>query len=87
MANWRTSSDGPYIAPDGAHYFRPLTLEVEIGTGGVEVQRLQPDGTTWVVIETEGTISASGIYRIERANSPTIRIVATGNAAFSVRGH
>lgn len=85
MAGWRTSSE-PLEIRKGKKYFNPMKLEVEAGTGDVQIQRLKPDGQTWTTIEGEGTLSESGIYSIERRNSPPLRVIAIGDAKFKVWG-
>ncbi|MFX0547350.1 hypothetical protein ACEWPL_017580 [Roseovarius sp. S1116L3] len=85
MADWLTSSE-PLILSERPDHYKPLTLQIEVGSGTVEVQRLQSDGVTWSTIEVEGTLTASGIYKVDRSNSPELRIIATGDAKFSAVG-
>lgn len=86
MATWRTSTE-PLTLSEGKHYSPNSWLQVEPGTGNVQIQLLQSDGLTWYTPTNEDhTTDVAGAMRIERRNAPTIRILATGNAQFALTG-
>jgi len=63
-----------------------VVLEVDLTTGNVQVQRLMSDNTTWVTVENDdnANITAPGLYRWPKSNNPLLRIIATGDAKFSI---
>ena len=86
MATWRTSAE-PLTLSEGTHYSPNSWLQVEPGTGDVQIQLLQADGVTWYTpADEDHTIDVEGAMRIERRNAPAIRILATGNAQFALTG-
>jgi hypothetical protein len=75
------------ILPVGAHYSNANALEVIPNGGAVAVQLLEADGVTWYTpAAAENTITEKGVVSIERRNMPTVRILATGGAVFSITG-
>ncbi|RYH10102.1 hypothetical protein [Tropicimonas sp. IMCC6043] len=70
----------PENEQDFPHYASPATLQVAAGTGGVELQHRDPAGN-WATFET---ISVAGVHKLDVANMPAIRLVATGDAQYQV---
>ncbi len=86
MPAWRTSTE-PLTLSEGQHDSPNNWLQVEPGTGNVQIQLLQADGQTWYTpANTDHTVDIAGAVKIERRNAPAIRIVATGNAQFNMTG-
>lgn len=83
MVKWHDEYEPIILQQTGAGN-GAMSLQVEVGSGAVLVNRLTSDGETWVPIESEGILTESGIYKIDRDYSPTLKIEATGDAKFSL---
>lgn len=76
-----TTSDVTIFDTDARPWSKDLVLDVDAGTGTVEIQRLDSDGTTWTAVET---ISADEQKIVDMVNAPSRRFHATGDAQFRV---
>lgn len=86
MSNWYTSA-APLVLKEGEHHLPEVHLQVEPGTGNVQIQFLRSDGTTWFTpANPDYTIAAEDVVQLERRNAPPTRILATGNAKFAFFG-
>lgn len=80
---WFTASE-PQIIGAGKHFTSPAVLTVDPGTGNVQVQ-FKNSEDAWTTPEDEAyTIAAFGAYEIPRANVSATRILATGDAVFTL---
>jgi len=80
---WNTSA-APYDLSAGEKYFAPITITVEPGDGSVQIQLKNSAGTFVTPAAAEYTITAAGPIQLERANTPEMRVIATGTAKFEV---
>jgi hypothetical protein len=63
-----------------------LNVTCVVNTGDVQFQIKDAQDVWFTPTESSYTILASNLVRLPRANMPEVRILATGNATFSVAG-
>ncbi|WP_282063798.1 hypothetical protein [Roseobacter litoralis] len=80
---WNDSTT-PYELSPGERHIRPNTVVVEPNGGTVQIQFRNSAGTWVTPDDTAYTIAATGPVRLNRSNTPAIRIIATGAARFEV---
>jgi hypothetical protein len=80
---WNDSGT-PYDLAPGAHYERPSTVVVEPNGGTVQIQFRNSAGVWTTPDDIAYTIANAGPVRLNRANTPAMRILATGAARFEV---
>lgn len=86
MADWYDSAT-PITLGNGPAGAEPATIVADVGTGNVQIQFKDQTGAWFTPADAEYTIATSdNVVRIERSNSPAVRILATGNAVFQVWG-
>ena len=83
---WYTSADDDVIAYAAGPGAEDLNITCVVGTGNVQFQVKDEDGDWFTPSEASYTVTASNLVRLPRANMPDVRILATGNATFSVAG-
>ena len=83
---WYDSSDTEVIAYAAGAHAVDLNVTCVVGTGDVQFQVKDDQGNWFTPTEASFTVLASNLVRLPRANMPDIRILATGNAKFSVEG-
>lgn len=83
---WYDSTDLDIIAYAAGPHAEDLNVTCFVGTGDVQFQVKDPDGNWFTPSEASYTVLASNLVRLPRANMPDVRILATGNAKFSVEG-
>ena len=77
--SWTSASKVfPENEQDFPHYSGPATLQTDPGTGSVELQHRNAAGA-WAAF---ATITEAGVHKIDVANMPAIRLVATGDAQY-----
>ena len=64
-----------------------LNVTCIVNTGNVQFQIKDENGIWFTPTEASFTITDSSLIRLPTANMPDIRILATGNAIFSVAGN
>lgn len=63
-----------------------LNVTCVVNTGNIQFQVKDNNGNWFTPTEASYTVNASNLVRLPRANMPDIRILATGDATFSVSG-
>jgi hypothetical protein len=63
-----------------------LNITCIVNSGDVQFQVKDQNDMWFTPSEASYTVLASNVVRLPRANMPDIRILATGNATFSVAG-
>lgn len=74
----------PLEIPAGENFVRPMTLVVEPNGGTVQVQFRDSAGTWTTPASGDYTLTEAGPVRVERSNTPPMRVAATGGAKFEV---
>ncbi len=74
------------IAKAGSPHSEDLNVVCFTGSGDVQFQVQDPDGNWFTPSEASYTVASSNVVRLPRANMPDVRIIATGDAKFSVSG-
>lgn len=80
---WNNSAT-PYDVSPGEHHLRPTTVVVDPNGGTVQIQFSNSSGAWVTPDDTAYTIATAGPIRLNRANTPAMRIIATGAARFEV---
>ena len=80
---WNASTT-PYAIDPGEKHHRPMTIVVEPNGGSVQIQLRDSAGLWFTPDAAEYTLTLAGPTRVERANTPRMRIIATGGAKFEV---
>ncbi|MDV7144154.1 hypothetical protein R3X27_15820 [Tropicimonas sp. TH_r6] len=75
MSTWQTD---PFVTEEFPHWAKPATLDVDPGSGNVQLERRNAAGE-WEGFETFDT---AGVYKIEVVNCPEMRINPTVDASF-----
>ena len=71
----------------GQHYSSAINLQTEMAASGdVQLQLRGSDGEWFTPDDASYTITVTDTFRIERRNGRALRIIATGDAVFSVTG-
>lgn len=83
---WYNSTNLDVIASAAGPHAVDLNVTCFVGTGNVQFQVKDPSGNWFTPSEASFTVLASNLVRLPRANMPDTRIIATGNAQFSVEG-
>lgn len=78
IGTW-TSADTVFTS-DFFPWSNPLTIEVDAGSGTVEIQH-QADGGSWVAFEV---LSADTVKKIDTKNMPDLTFHATGDAKYRI---
>jgi len=63
-----------------------LNVTCIVNTGNIQFQIKDNNDAWFTPTEASYTVSASNCVRLPRANMPDVRILATGDATFSVAG-
>jgi len=74
----------PRDIPSGENYVRPMTIVVEPNGGTVQIQFRDSAGVWTTPASDDYALTQAGPVRLERSNTPAMRIVATGDAKFEV---
>ena len=83
---WYSSADTAVIAQIGGPSAPDLNVTCVVGTGTVQFQ-VKDDQDAWFTpADASYTVSVSNVIRMPRANMPDMRVLATGNALFSIAG-
>lgn len=83
---WYTSADTDVIAQIGGPSAPDLNVTCLVGTGSVVFQ-VKDDQDAWFTpADASYTVTVSNVIRMPRANMPDMRVLATGNAKFSITG-
>tara|TARA_R110000822_G_scaffold186657_4_gene325621 strand:+ start:453 stop:737 length:285 start_codon:yes stop_codon:yes gene_type:complete len=91
---WYTAADNSEADPVGtdviAYASGPhavdLNVSCVVNTGNIQFQ-IQDNNQAWFTpSEASYTVLASNLVRLPRANMPDIRVLATGDATFSITG-
>lgn len=83
---WYTSSDTDVVAYASGPHAVDLNVTCVVGTGNIQFQVKDHLGNWFTPEESSYTVLASNLVRLPRANMPDVRILATGDAKFSVAG-
>ncbi|WP_262386612.1 hypothetical protein ROLI_045270 (plasmid) [Roseobacter fucihabitans] len=80
---WHNSTTPFDVAP-GKNHDLPMTIVLEPNGGSAQIQLRDSAGAWFTPDAADFTLTQAGPYRVERANTPGMRIIATGNATFEV---
>jgi hypothetical protein len=83
---WFTSADTDVIAYAAGPHAVDLNVTCVVGSGNVQFQVKDQAGDWFTPSESSYTVIDSNLVRLPRANMPDVRILATGDAAFTVQG-
>ena len=83
---WYVSTDLTVIAYAAGPHAVDLNVTCVVGTGTVVFQVKNHLGAWFTPSEASYTVLASNLVRLPRANMPDVRILATGDATFSIEG-
>jgi len=83
---WYTSADLDVIALAAGPHAVDLNVTCFVGTGDVQFQVKNPTGGWFTPSESAYTVVDSNLVRLPRANMPDVRVLASGNAQFSIEG-
>lgn len=80
---WNNSTT-PFYIDAGENHHRPLTIVVDPNGGSAQLQLRSSSGAWFTPGHPDYTMAEAGPYRVERANTPEMRVIATGAALFEV---
>jgi len=83
---WYTATDLAVIAQAAGPSAVDLNVTCIVHTGTIQFQIKDELGAWFTPAESSYTVIDSNLVRMPRANMPDMRILATGNATFSVQG-
>ena len=83
---WFDSTDLEVIAYAAGPHAVDLNVVCVVNTGDIQFQVKDANGDWFTPSEASYTVSDSNLVRLPRSNMPDIRILATGDATFSVYG-
>jgi len=83
---WYTAADIDVISYAAGPSAVDLNVTCVVNTGSVVFQVKDENDAWFTPSEASYTVLASNVVRLPRANMPDIRILATGDATFSVAG-
>lgn len=84
--NSDTGTEEDIIAQAGGFHAIDLNIVCVTKTGTIQFQVQDDLGVWFTPTESAYTIQDSNVVRLPRANMPAIRIIATGDAVFSIYG-
>lgn len=83
---WYTAADTDVIARAAGPHAVDLNITCVVNSGNVQFQVKDNLGNWFTPAEASYTVLDSNLVRLPRANMPDVRIIATGDATFSVEG-
>lgn len=83
---WYTSVDVDVIAQIGGPSAPDLNVTCIVNTGNIQFQVKDELGAWFTPADASYTVTVSNVIRMPRANMPDMRVLATGNATFSITG-
>lgn len=83
---WYTALDLDVIAQSAGPSAVDLNVTCIVNAGDIQFQIKDNNDVWFTPSEASYTVLASNCVRLPRANMPDVRILATGNAVFSVAG-
>lgn len=83
---WYTSADLDVIAQPAGPHAVDLNVTCVVNTGDIQFQVKNHLDEWFTPAEFSYTVQASNLVRLPRANMPAVRILATGDATFSIEG-
>lgn len=83
---WYTSANEDVIVHAGSPSAVDLNVTCIVNTGNIQFQVKDNNGVWFTPAESSYTVTDSNLVRLPRSNMPDIRILATGDATFSVAG-
>jgi len=86
VPTWYTSVDVDVIAQIGDQAAPDLNVTCVCGTGSVQFQVKNDQDAWFTPADASYTVTVDNVIRMPRANMPDMRILATGDATFSVTG-
>ena len=86
VPTWYVLTDVAVIAQIGGPSAPDLNVTCVVGTGTVQFQVKDELGAWFTPADASYTVTVSNVIRMPRANMPDMRILATGDATFSVTG-
>ena len=75
MSNWQSEA---LVTDEFPHWAKPATLDVDPGSGSVELERRNSAGN-W---ESFQSFDTAGAYKVEVVNCPEMRVSTTVDAMF-----
>lgn len=83
---WYSATDTDVISQSSGPHAEALNITCVVNTGTVQFQ-VKDDQDNWFTpADSAYTVSVSNLVRLPKSNMPDIRIIATGDAVFSVAG-
>ena len=86
VPTWFTATDLEVIAKAAGPHAVDLNVTCIVDSGDVQFQVKDNLDAWFTPSEASYTVLASNCVRLPRANMPDVRILATGDATFSVNG-
>lgn len=86
VAKWYLAADVDVIAQIGGPSAPDLNVTCQVNTGTVQFQVKNDQDAWFTPADASYTVTVSNVIRMPRANMPDMRILATGDATFSVTG-
>jgi hypothetical protein len=83
---WYVSTDVDVIAQIGGPSAPDLNVTCIVNTGTIQFQVKNELDAWFTPADASYTVTVSNVIRMPRANMPDMRVLATGNATFSVTG-
>jgi hypothetical protein len=83
---WYTETDLTVIAQAAGPHAVDLNVTCIVKAGNIQFQVQDELGEWFTPTEAAYTVNASNLVRFPRANMPSMRILATADATFSVQG-
>ncbi len=83
---WYLAADVDVIAQIGGPNAPDLNVTCIVNTGTVQFQVKNELDAWFTPADASYTVSVSNVIRMPRANMPDMRVLATGNATFSIAG-
>lgn len=84
--NTDTGTEPDVIAYAAGPYAQDLNVTCVTNTGNIQFQVKNASDVWFTPAEASYTVLDSNLVRLPRANMPDVRIIATGDATFSVHG-
>jgi hypothetical protein len=86
VPKWYVAADVDVIATARGPSAVDLNITCIPGTGSVQFQIKDQNDAWFTPVEASHTVVESALVRLPRANMPDVRIMAIGDATFSVAG-
>jgi len=86
VPTWYDSTDVDVIAQIGGPSAPDLNVTCQVNTGTILFQVKNDQDAWFTPADASYTVTVSNVIRMPRANMPDMRVLATGDATFSITG-